>query len=95
MIEQDELELKLSRFRDFRGMGDDLHAFFRRSETGWQEFGFSFLLDNAEATSAEGNKPSIMAESGNSNAPRLGGFENRRPLLNLYSDLIDLQFDLV
>jgi hypothetical protein len=93
MVEEDELELKLSRFGDFRGMGDDLHAIFCRSEAGRQEFGFSLLLNNADATGAEGNEPSIMAESGNSDPGRLGSFENRRPLRNFYSNVIDLQFD--
>jgi hypothetical protein len=38
MVEQDELELKLSRFQNFWGMGDDFHSFLGRGETGWQEF---------------------------------------------------------
>jgi hypothetical protein len=74
-------------------MSDDLHAFFRRSEARRQEFGFSFLLDNADTTSAEGDEPAIMAERGNSNPDRLGSFKDRAPLFDLYSDVIDLQFD--
>ncbi len=95
MVEKDELELKLSRLGDFRGAGDNFHALFYRSETGRQEFGFSFLLDDADATSTEGNKPSVMAESRNPDPGRLGGLEDRLPLLNLYRNVIDLQFDLV
>jgi hypothetical protein len=34
-----------------------------------------------------------MAEGGDSNAGQLGGLENGSPFLNLYSDVIDLQFD--
>ena len=89
------MELKPSRFGDLRGLGDDLHSVFRRSETGRQEFGFSLLLDDAEAASAEGDEPSIMAESGDSNTDRLGGLKDRLPLLNLYRNAINLQFDVV
>ena len=74
-------------------MGDDFHAFFRRSETGRQEFWFSLLLDNAETASAEGNEPSIMAESGNSNPDGLGSLENGRPLFDAYFNSIDFQFN--
>jgi hypothetical protein len=34
-----------------------------------------------------------MAEGGDSNTGQLGGFENSSSFLNLYSDVIDLQFD--
>jgi hypothetical protein len=90
MVEQDELELKPSRLRDFRRVGDDFHALFCRSETGLQESGLSPLLDHTEAASAEGNEPAIMAESGNTNSDRLGSIEDRLSLLDLYSNVIDL-----
>jgi hypothetical protein len=91
MIEEDELKLKSSRFGDFRGVGDDLHAVSGRSETGREEFGFSFLLDNADATGAEGDEPAIVAERGDANADRSGSFEKRRPFRNFYSNVIYLQ----
>jgi hypothetical protein len=34
-----------------------------------------------------------MAESGNSNPGRLGSFENGFPFINLYSGVIDFQFN--
>jgi hypothetical protein len=34
-----------------------------------------------------------MAEGGDSNTGQLGGFENSSSFLNLYNDVIDLQFD--
>jgi hypothetical protein len=90
MVEQNELELKLSRFDDLRGAGEDLRAFFRRGETGWQEFRFPLLLNDTETTSAEGNEPSVVAERRDSDASRLSGLENRLPFLNLNLDFINL-----
>jgi hypothetical protein len=37
MIEQQELELEPPRFKDFGGLGEDLHPFFGRGKTGRQE----------------------------------------------------------
>jgi hypothetical protein len=93
MVEQDELELELSRLYNLWGMGNDFHTLFRRSETGWQELWFSFLLDDAKTASAEGNKPSIMAESGNADTTRLSSLKDGFSFLNLYSDVVDLHFD--
>jgi len=74
-------------------MGDDFHALFRRSETSWQEFWFSFLLYNAETASTKRDEPAIMAERGYSDTSRLGGLENRLPFLNLYFNSVDLKFN--
>jgi hypothetical protein len=37
MVEQEELELKPSRFKDLGGLGDDLHPFSGRGKTGWKK----------------------------------------------------------
>jgi hypothetical protein len=93
MVEQDELELKPSRLRNFRGLGENLHARFRRSETGRQELRFSLLLDNADAAGTKRDESPVVAECGNSDTDRLGSLEDRRPPFNLYSDVVNLQFN--
>jgi hypothetical protein len=89
MVKQDQLKLKPSRIENLRGPGDDFHSFFRRSKTGRQKLGFSLLLDDAEATRAEGNEPPVMTEGGDANAGRLSGFENRRAFGDLNLSTID------
>jgi hypothetical protein len=89
VIEEDELELQSSRFNDLGGVGEDLHPFFCRSEAGGQELGLPFLLDDADATSPEGNKSPVITEVRDPDPGRLSGFENRFPLLNDHLNLID------
>jgi hypothetical protein len=95
VIEKNQLELKPSRFDDLRGAGEDLHPFFCRGETGGNEFGLSFLLDDAKTAGPKGNEPPIMTQGGNSNPYRLSGFEDRSPSLNFYLCTIDCEFDLL
>jgi len=89
VIEKNQLELKLSRFEDLRGASENLHPFFRRGETGGNEFGFSFLLDDAKTAGPKGNEPPIMTEGRDSYSCLLGSFENRSPFVNRHLHLID------
>jgi hypothetical protein len=95
VIEKNQLKLKLSRFDDLRGAGEDLHPFFCRGETGGEEFGFPFCLDNAKTAGPKGNEPAIMAEGRDSNPRLSGSFENCFPSLNFYLCVVDLKLDYV
>jgi hypothetical protein len=89
VIEKNQLELKLSRFEDLRGAGEDLHPFFCRGETGGNEFGFFFLLDDAKTAGPKGNEPSIMTEGRDFYSCLLGGLEDRLSFVNRYLDAIN------
>jgi hypothetical protein len=91
VIEKNQLKLKLSRFDDLRGAGEDLHPFSRRGETGGNEFGLSFLLDDAKTAGPKGNEPPIMTQGRDSNPYRLSGFEDRLSPLDHYLGTIDIQ----
>jgi hypothetical protein len=93
VVEEDELELESSRFNDLRGVGEDLHPFFRRGEAGGQEFGLPFLLNDAEAAGPEGNEPPIVTEVRDPDPSGLSGFENGPSFLNHYLGAINLQFN--
>jgi hypothetical protein len=91
VIEKNQLQLKLSRFDDLRGAGKDLHPFFRRGETGRNEFRLSFLLDDAKPAGPERNESPVMTQRRDLNPCRLSGFENRPSPLDHYLGAINLQ----
>jgi hypothetical protein len=95
VVEEDQLELKPSRFDDLRRVGDDLHSLFCRSETGGKEFRFPFLLDDAETAGPEGNEPWIVTEGGDSYASGLSRLEDRPASLNHYLCPVDGKLDYV
>jgi hypothetical protein len=95
VIEKNQLQLEPSRFEDLRGVGEDLHPFFRRGETGRKEFRFSFLLDDAKTAGPKGNEPPIMTEGRDSNPDRLSRFENCLAFLNCHLNPIDRQFNRI
>jgi hypothetical protein len=94
VVEQNELELQPSRFRNLCRLGQDLHSVFRRGETGWQELRFSFLLDDTETAGAKGNEPSIVAEGWDSYPGGLSRLKNSSAPLNCHLDPINREFDL-
>jgi hypothetical protein len=93
MVEQDQLELEPSRFKNLRGAGGNLHSFFSRGKTRREEFGFPLLLNQADTAGAEGNKPAIVAEGGNPEADGLGSLQNGLPFLHLRFDSVNPQFN--
>jgi hypothetical protein len=95
VVEEDELELESSRFNDLRGVGDDLHPFFRRSEAGGQEFGLPYLLDDTEPAGPEGNEPAIRAQVRDPDPGGLSGLKDRLSLLDDYLGPINRKFDLI
>jgi hypothetical protein len=95
VIEKNQLQLALSRFKDLRGAGKDFHPLSCRSEARGQELGLSLLFDDAKTASPKGNEPAIMAEGRNSYPRLLGSFENCSPSLNFYLCAINLKLDYV
>jgi hypothetical protein len=94
VVEEDELELESSRFNDLRGVGDDLHPFFRRSEAGGQEFGLPFLLDDTEPAGPEGNEPPVITEVRDPDPGGLSGLKNGPSFLNRHLCPVNREFDL-
>jgi hypothetical protein len=83
VIEEDELELELSRLKDLRRLGDDFHSIPGRCEAGKVKAFFSSLLDDTEPAGPEWNKPSVMTEGGDLHARSLGCIEDHLTSLNL------------
>jgi hypothetical protein len=90
MVEQNELELQPSRFRNLWRLSRDLHPVSRRGEAGRQKLRLSFLLNDTETAGAERDEPSVVAERGNSNTRRLSRLEDCLSFLNLNLDFINL-----
>jgi hypothetical protein len=90
MIEENEVKLSPSRFKNLWRLRYDLHSVSCRGETGGQELRFPSLLDNTEATSAEGDEPSVVAERGDADASGLSRLENRLSFINLNLNFINL-----
>jgi hypothetical protein len=82
MIEKNQLQLEPSRLDDLGRAGNDLHPLLCRGKTGREEFGLSFLLDDAKTAGTEWDEPPIVTKSRDSDAGRLSRFENRLPFLD-------------
>jgi hypothetical protein len=91
MVEQNELELQPSRFRNLWRLSRDLHPVSCGGETGRQKLRLSFLLNDTETAGAEGNEPSVVAERGDSDPRRLSGLEDCLSPLDHYLGAIDIQ----
>jgi hypothetical protein len=93
MVEENKLELSFPGFGDFGRMGDNLHSFFSRSETGRQKVGLTLLLNHTEPASPKGDEPPVVAQGWDSDASGLGGLKDGPASFNLHFDTVNRQFD--
>jgi len=93
MVEENKLELSFPGFGDFGRMGNNLHSFFSRSETGREKLGLTLLLNYTEPAGPKGDEPPVVTQGWDPDAGRLGSLENGPALFNLYFDTVNRQLD--
>jgi len=91
MVEENKLELSFPGLGDFGRMGDNLHSFFSRSETGRQKIGLTLLLDHTEPAGPKGDEPPVVTQGWDPDSGRLGSLENGPASLHLNVHAVNRQ----
>ena len=91
MVGEQQLERGLARLAHFFGIGEYLHALVDGVHAGGDQRTGALHLANADAAGADLVDVFEIAEGGDVDADRFGGFENGAPLRDLHRNIVDFQ----